>query len=107
MENILRLEREISEIRAQQAGFDEQHKTIFRRLDQQDKLIESVNNLATSNKLLAEEQKRQGKRLDGLCEDVEEIKAKPGKRWEAIIEKALFAIVGALVAYALAKFGIV
>ena len=107
MENILRLERENSELRAKQAGFDEQLKTLFRRLDQQDKLIESVNSLATSNMLLAEEQKRQGKCLDGLRNDVDEIKAKPGKRWEAIIEKVLFAIVGAGVAYALAKFGIV
>lgn len=107
MEHILQIERELNDIRATQAAAEEQHRTIFRRLDQQDKLIESVNNLATSNKLLAEEQKRQGKRIDGLCDDVEEIKAKPAKRWEGVVEKIIYTIVGALISLALAKLGVV
>lgn len=106
MEQALQIERELNEIRAKQAAAEEQHRTIFRRLDQQDKLIESVNNLATSNQLLAAEQKRQGKRIDGLCEDVEEIKGKHAKRWEGIIEKALLTFVGALVSFLLAKLGV-
>lgn len=106
MDQILQIEREMNEIRAKQAAAEEQHRTIFRRLDQQDKLIESVNNLATSNQLLAAEQKRQGKRIDGLCEDVEEIKGKPAKRWEEMIEKALLTFVGALVSFLLAKLGV-
>lgn len=107
MEHILQIERELNDIRATQAAAEEQHRTIFRRLDQQDKLIESVNNLATSNKLLAEEQKRQGKRIDGLCSDVEEIKAKPAKRWEGVMEKIIYTIVGALISLALSKLGVV
>jgi hypothetical protein len=107
MEQVLQIERELNEIRSKQAAAEEQHRTIFRRLDQQDKLIESVNNLATSNQLLAAEQKRQGRRIDGLCEDMEEIKGKPAKRWEGITEKVLLTIAGALVSYALAKMGII
>lgn len=106
MEHVLQIERELNEIRSKQAAAEEQHRTIFRRLDQQDKLIESVNNLATSNQLLAAEQKRQGKRIDGLCEDMEEIKGKPAKRWEGIVEKAMMTLVGALVTYALTKIGV-
>ena len=107
MDNILAMEREMAAIREKQAAAEEQHKTIFRRLDQQDKLIENVNNLATSIKLLAEEQKRQGKRLDGLCGDMEEIKSKPAKRWEGIVEKALLTLAGAFVSYFLAKVGVI
>lgn len=107
MEHVLQIERELNEIRSKQAAAEEQHRTIFRRLDQQDKLIESVNNLATSNQLLAAEQKRQGRRIDGLCVDMEEIKGKPAKRWEGITEKVLLTIAGALVSYALAKMGII
>lgn len=107
MENLLTIEREMAVIREKQAAAEEQHRTIFRRLDQQDKLLDSVNKLVTSNELLANEQKRQGKRIDGLCESVDEIKAKPGKRWEAVLEKILLTAVGALVTYALAKIGLI
>ena len=106
MEHILQIERELNDIRATQAAAEEQHRTIFRRLDQQDKLIESVNNLATSNKLLAEEQKRQGKRIDGLCDDVEEIKAKPAKRWDTLVATIITALVSAVAGFILAKLGL-
>jgi hypothetical protein len=46
-------------------------------------------------------------KLDGLCNDVEEIKEKPGKRWDALVEKILFTVVGSLVTFLLAKIGII
>lgn len=33
---------------------------------------------------------------------IEEMKAKPGRRWEGIVDKALWAVAGALVAWVLA-----
>lgn len=110
MEEYLRLERELATVRERQSAFEasseEQHKSIFRQLAQQDRLIESVNKIATSNQLLAEEQKRQGDRLDVLCSDVKDLKEKPVKRIDSIIEKVLLAIAGAVVSYVLAKLGI-
>lgn len=107
MENLLQIEREMAVIREKQASAEEQHKTIFRRLDKQEKLIDSVHSLATSQALLAEEQARQGQQLSGLCGDVAKIKEKPIKTWEGIVEKILMTIVGALVMFALAKIGLV
>lgn len=107
MENLLRLEREIAEVKAHQAASDEQHKTIFRRLDKQDEMIESVQKLASSVERLTLKQDGTEKKLDGLCQDVDEIKAKPGKRWEGIVQNALFTAVGALVMYAVARLGLV
>jgi hypothetical protein len=46
-------------------------------------------------------------KLGDLCTDVDEIKSKPAKRWESIVEKAIFTVVGAFVAYVLAQLGIV
>lgn len=106
MENILRLEHEIAKIQAAQAAADEQHKTIFRRLDKQDEMIESVQKLATSVERLTLKQDGTEKKLDGLCQDVDEIKAKPGKRWEGIVQNAIFTVVGALVMFALTKLGL-
>ena len=107
MENILALEREMAEIKAKQAAADEQHKTIFQRLDKQDKMIESVHKLATSVEKLAMKQDAMETKLGNLCSDVDEIKSKPAKRWEGIVEKVIFTVVGALVAYVLAQMGIV
>ena len=38
--------------------------------------------------------------------DVKALAAKPGKRWEGIVDKALLAVVAALVGYILFKLGI-
>lgn len=107
MEQILQIERELNEIRSKQAAAEEQHRTIFRRLDQQDKLLETVHTLATSVSVMSNEQGQLKRAVDGLCMDVEEIKSKPAKRWEGVVEKILFAIVGAMVTFILAKIGIV
>lgn len=106
MDNILRLEHELAEIKAHQAASDEQHKTIFRRLDKQDEMIESVQKLASSVERLTLKQDGTEKKLDGLCQDVDEIKAKPARRWETIVEKILFTVAGALAMYFINKFGL-
>lgn len=107
MDNILAIEREMADLKAKQAAADEQHKTIFQRLDKQDKMIESVRMLATSVEKLAMKQDTMETKLGDLCTDVDEIKSKPAKRWEGIVEKAIFTVVGAFVAYVLAQLGIV
>lgn len=106
MENIIRLEHEIAEIKAHQAASDEQHKTIFRRLDKQDEMIESVQKLASSVERLTLKQESTQKKVDSLCEDMDEIKAKPGKRWEEIVRNAICTVVGALVMYVLTRLGL-
>jgi hypothetical protein len=97
----------LADLKAKQAAADEQHKTIFQRLDKQDKMIESVRMLATSVEKLAMKQDTMETKLGDLCTDVDEIKSKPAKRWEGMVEKAIFTVVGAFVAYVLARLGIV
>lgn len=99
MEQAIHFERELADIKAKQAAADEQHKTIFRRLDQQDKLIDTVNRLASAQDKLASMQGAMSARLDKACTDLEAIKAKPGKRWELIVVEALKLLVVAAVGY--------
>lgn len=106
MENIIRLEHEIAEIKAHQAASDEQHKTIFRRLDKQDEMIESVQKLASSVERLTLKQESTQKKVDSLCDDMDEIKARPGKRWEEIVRNAICTVIGALVMYVLTQLGL-
>jgi len=52
-------------------------------------------------------------RLDQIKEDTEEIKTtvqvmrdKPGKRWDGLVEKALWAVCAAVIAFLLARVGL-
>ena len=45
-------------------------------------------------------------KLDELTTSVVEISSKPAKRWDAAVEKVIFTIIGAVVAYIIAKMGL-
>ena len=45
-------------------------------------------------------------KLDQLAGDVKELKAKPGKRWEGIVEKVIGLVAAAVVGYFLARLGL-
>lgn len=46
------------------------------------------------------------KKLDELTEKVEALEAKPGKRWEGLAEKALWAVCAAVIAFLLGRVGL-
>lgn len=107
MEQALQFERELKDLSSRLAAAEEQHKTLFNRLDRQEKMVDTVHKLALSVSELANKLGTVQDKVDGLCEDVEEIKEKPGKRWDGLVEKIIFTSAGALVAFMLAKMGIV
>lgn len=45
-------------------------------------------------------------KLDKLATDVAELKSKPAKRWEGIIEKIISVLVAAIVGFMLARIGL-
>ena len=107
MEQALQFERELKELSTRLAAAEEQHKTLFNRLDRQEKMLDTVHKLALSVSELANKQGTMQTKLDDLCEDIEEIKEKPAKRWDSIVEKILLTVAGAFITYILAKLGIV
>ena len=75
---------------------DQRSKSNTKRLDRLEKTTEAVQELATSVKLMAQsldnmadEQKRQGERL-------EKLEQQPADRWNTIIKTMLTAVVSAL-----------
>jgi len=46
------------------------------------------------------------KKLDELTEKVEALEAKPGKQWEGLVEKALWAVCAAVIAFLLGRVGL-
>lgn len=84
------------------ARIEEQLKSVFRQLNEQKALTESIHKLATSVEMLTQSQIATEKKVDGLTKDVEEIKAKPAKRWDLVIT----AIISAVMAFLAAEFGL-
>ena len=46
------------------------------------------------------------KKLDELAEKVDALEARPAKRWEGLVEKALWAVCAAVIAFLLGKAGL-
>lgn len=67
---------------------------------------EALNKLTTSVALMAERQDTMNTNVEKLTEKVDNIEAKPGKRWESMEEKVLVTIIGGLVGFILAQLGV-
>ena len=85
---------------------EERSKSNSHRLEALEKQTEAVNRLATSVSVMAERVENTGEKVDGLCTDVKELKAEPGKRWKGVVEKAIYIVVAAVVGYILAGLGL-
>ena len=85
---------------------EERSKSNSHRLEALEKQTEAVNRLATSVSVMAERVENTGEKVDGLCDDVKELKAEPGKRWKGVVEKVIYIIVAAVVGYFLAQIGL-
>lgn len=74
------------------------------------KKLEEENNvlhqLATSVAVMAEQMKTLNKSVTTLTGEVEEMKEKPAKRWDSIVDKIVWGVVGAVMAYFLAQIGL-
>lgn len=46
------------------------------------------------------------KKLDALTEKVEALEAKPAKRWDGLVEKAMWAVCAAVIAFLLGRVGL-
>ena len=70
--------------------------------DKQDAMTELVQSVAA----MAQKQVDMDADLKEIKADVKHISQKPAKRWESIVEKAILAAVGVLVAYIAVKLGL-
>lgn len=74
------------------------------------KKLEGENNvlhqLATSVAVMAEQLKSMNSSVSTLASEVEEMKEKPGKRWDSLMDKILWAVAAALIGFALAQIGL-
>ena len=88
---------DMQEIGAALARQEEQIKGLARRMDNLEKLTESVNALAKSVERLTVQQAQTDTQITTLTGEVNEIKEKPGKRWDLVITAAITAIISAVI----------
>ena len=89
---------ETTEIGAALARQEEQIKGLARRMDNLEKLTESVNKLAISVERLTAQQATNDTEIEKLTGKVNDLEAKPAKRWETVIAAIISALVGAGIA---------
>lgn len=87
-------------------------KSNTHRIDNLEQSTKAITSIATSVEVMATELKHQTTAMAKIETDVakldskvETMEQKPAKRWEGLVDKALWAIVGAAIAYALAQVG--
>lgn len=87
-------------------AIEDDNEVIYQRLNKQAALVEDIQQLSSSVAILAnnmksmlEEQQRQNTRL-------EELEKKPAKRWDAVIDKIVMTVLGALIAFVLLQAGL-
>lgn len=64
-----------------------------------------LHQFATSVAVMAEQMKTMNSSVLTLTTEVEELRDKPGKRWDSLVDKIIWAVAGAVVAYIIAKMG--
>lgn len=67
---------------------------------------EVLHQLATSVAVMAEKMDSMNRSVDTLTSKVDEIENKPGKRWEGIVDKAIWAMAAAVIAFMLGRIGL-
>lgn len=78
-------------------------KSNTKRIDELSESMKSVKDLITSVAVMAEQMKSFAKSQEQIQKDVADLKAIPARRWETVVEKILIALVGAIVAFVIAK----
>lgn len=85
---------------------DQRSRSNTHRLDKLEQQWEVLNKLAVSVEKMGINLATMDKTIQILNEKVEEQEAKPGKRWEAIVEKAIMLLVAAVAGYIFSKVGL-
>lgn len=95
------------------AEVDHRAKSNTRRIEKLEQTTDAIHSLATSVEILVQEQKHQTEamadikcdvaKLDGKVDSLEK---KPGKKWEQIKEKVIWAVLASVITFLLSRIGL-
>lgn len=99
MEERIGLEHRLTEVEARS-------ESNARRLDDMEKRQDDLEVLASSVSALAAREERVESDVKEIKADVKTLAGKPGKRWDAIVDKVVWAVLAALIAFMLGRIGL-
>lgn len=99
MEHQIDMEHRLTEV-------ENRSKSNTHRLDKLEEVTDAINKMAISLERMTLKQESMSGNLSKLTSDVESLKAEPAKKWRFVVEKALYFIVGGVMAVILAKVGL-
>jgi seryl-tRNA synthetase len=88
------------------AEIDQRSKSNQRRLDKVEDRQDNLDALITSVATLATEQEYIKDDVKEIKCDVKTLTNKPGKRWDGLVDKVIWAVAAALIGFFLARIGL-
>lgn len=85
---------------------EDRSRSNTKRLDEVEKRQDNLDELVSTVKVLAVREENVESDVKEIKTDVKSLTDVPAKRWNAIVEKALLVIVGAVITYFLTKVGL-
>lgn len=100
------LYKDVSELKEWRGRAEEQHRSMERRIESTENIVEGLRTIAEAVNTTGTRVDMMGERVDKIATDVEDIKNRPAKRWEDIVQKILLTATGVFVGWLLKKIGI-
>lgn len=85
---------------------EQRAKSNQHRIEAVEKNQEALNSIATSVAVMAEQQKNIAAKVDVIDSKVDSLEAKPAKRWENTVDKAVWAVLASVIAFLLGRVGL-
>ena len=85
---------------------DERFNCLSMRVEAMEKRQKDMEDLISSVAVLAQRMGTVERNISEVTVNVRTLMEKPAKRWDGVVEKAILVVVGAVVAWLLAKAGI-
>ncbi len=85
---------------------EDRSKSNTKRLDDLEKRQDNLDGLVSAVNVLAVREETMENDVKEIKEDVKSLASKSGQRWDSLMDKILWAVVGAVLAFLLGKIGL-
>ena len=85
---------------------EERSKSNTHRLEELEKRQDNLDDLVSTVKVLAVREETVENDVKEIKADVKNLTSKPGQRWDSLMDKIIWAVAGAVLAYILAQIGL-
>jgi hypothetical protein len=85
---------------------EDRSKSNTHRIDDMEKRQDDLDELVSTVKVLAVREENVENDVKEIKADVKEIAGKPAKRWDGLVDKIVWAVAAAVIAFLLSKIGL-